>query len=325
MSFRRTLKIIFWNVGTVVLLIILCEVIVRIVHPEIQVAGTDRKLLEANVYYESVGLKKNSEGESNGVLKKVDENGFWKYSIRKKSNARKILILGDSAAMGLGVEDDSTFVGLLNQDFDYIEFYNASLIGYSSTDYLHVTKSLIEQRKNDLMISDIFIFWCLNDIYSNLPDPDSPEQKSDFIKTITTFLGRNSRLYHFLKNTFSDRSKAYFDYDRQFYIDTNEQLIKSVQNLKVLKQITDTSNVSIKIFLLPYEYQIRKANKPDFFEPQKLFKSLLSDSNFDVIDCSEAFKLLNTPSKDFYLYGDGIHFSKFGHRTLANYLISILK
>jgi lysophospholipase L1-like esterase len=227
--------------------------------------------------------------------------------------------------MGLGVENDSTFIGLLNQNFDDIEFYNASLIGYSSNDYLNVTKSLIDQRKNDLMISDIFIFWCLNDIYSNFPDPDSPEYKGDFIKTITSLLGRNSKLYHFLKTTFSDRSKAYFEYDRQFYSADNEQLKKSIQNLKQLRQITDTSNVSIKIFLLPYEYQIRNADKSNIFEPQILFKSLMSDSNLDVIDCSEVFRQYDTPSRDFYLYGDGIHFSKLGHNIIARYLIKLIQ
>jgi len=298
--------------------------VVRIIFPEIQLSGLDRRILEPNVYSTSVGLEKNSFGKSNGVIKQVDEKGFWKYTSEMKKSARKILILGDSATMGIGVENDSTFVGLLNAYFKYVEFYNASLIGYSSQDYLNVVQDIIQLRKNELGITDVFIFWCLNDIYSNFPDLNSPETKNNYIKIMTDFLVRNSKLYHLLKNIFSDRPRAYFDYDKQFYVSENKLLEKSLLNLGQIDEILDSTKINFHLFLLPYEYQIRNYNDSIIFHPQRTFKQMLRKSNLNVTDCSPAFSKISQNSYQFYLYGDGIHFSKTGHRAMAKYISKAL-
>ncbi|MGB5530801.1 MAG: SGNH/GDSL hydrolase family protein [Ignavibacteriaceae bacterium] len=321
---KKTFKIISWNILVVILLLSLLEAIVRIIFPEIQLSGLDRRILEPNVYSTSVGLKKNSVGKSNGVLKQVGENGFWEYTSKKKGTARKILILGDSATMGIGVENDSTFVGLLNLNFKDDEFFNASLIGYSSQDYLNVVRSLIQLRENELGITDVYIFWCLNDIYSNLPDLNSPETKNDYIQIITDFLVRNSKLYHLLKNTLSDRPRAYFDYDKQFYFSENKQLEKSLLNIEQITELLDSTKTNIQLFLLPYEYQIRNYNDTNIFHPQRTFKQMLRASKLTVTDCSAAFNQSGLNSYQFYLYGDGIHFSKTGHRVLAKYIAKAL-
>lgn len=297
---------------------------VRIIFPEIQLSGLDRRILEPTVYFTSVGLKKNSFGKSNGVIKQVDEKGFWKYTSKKKESARKILILGDSATMGIGVENDSTFVGLLNAYFKDVEFYNASLIGYSSQDYLNVVQDFILLRKNELGISDVFIFWCLNDIYSNYPDLNSPEKKNNYIKIITDFLVINSRLYHLLKNILDDRPKAYFDYDKQFYFSENKLLEKSLFKLGQIAEILDSTKTNFHLFLLPYEYQIRNYNDSRIFHPQKTFEQMSRKLNLNVTDCSPAFSQISLNSYQFYLYGDGIHFSKTGHRAMAKYIAKIL-
>lgn len=321
---QKIFKIISWNILIVILLLFLLEVVVRIIFPEIQLSGLDRRILEPNVYFTSVGLKKNSFGKSNGVIKQVDEKCFWKYTSKKKESARKILILGDSATMGIGVENDSTFVGLLNAYFKDVEFYNASLIGYSSQDYLNVVQDIIQLRKNELGISDVFIFWCLNDIYSNYPDLNSPESKNNYIKIITDFLVINSKLYHLLKNILNDRPKAYFDYDKQFYFSENKLLEKSLFNVGQIAEILDSTKTNFHLFLLPYEYQIRNCNDSRIFHPQKTFEQMLRKLNLNVTDCSPAFSQISLNSYKFYLYGDGIHFSKTGHRAMAKYIAKIL-
>lgn len=316
---------ILWNTLIVLLLLFILEAAVRILSPQIQLSGMDRQILERDVYYRTVGLKKNSLGISNGVIKHVDEKGFWKYTSKKKEATRKILILGDSATMGIGVENDSTFVGLLNGYFKDIEFCNASLIGYSSQDYLNVIQDIIQSKKNELGISDVFIFWCLNDVYSNFPDLNSPETKNDFIKIITDFLVKNSKLYHLLKNILSDRPKAYFDYDKKFYVSKNKLLEKSLLNLGQIAEILDSTKINFNLFLLPYEYQIRNYNDSIIFHPQRIFEQMLRKLNLNVTDCSPAFSQMSLNSYQFYLYGDGIHFSITGHKVLAEFISKILE
>lgn len=321
----RILKIILWNILIVLLLLVVLEVIVRILYPQIQLSGLNRKILEPTVYYSTVGLKQNSAGTSNGILKQVDSNRCWKYSKEIKKTNKKILILGDSATMGIGVENDSTFVGILNYNLPDVEFYNVALIGYSIQDYLNITRFLIQKKKNELGVSDICIFWCLNDIYSNFPDLNSPEQKNNIVKMITDFLVKNSKLYHLIKNIFTDRPRDYFFYDRKFYNPDNQQLNNSLNKLDQIMEIADSAKISLHLFLLPYEYQIRNYNNYDIFEPQKIFENFLQKIDVETTDCSPAFVKSNLPSNQLYLYGDGIHFSNKGHRILAEYLLQSYK
>ena len=137
----KKLKIIGWNIFIPLVLLLLLELIVRITLPEIQLQGLDRKILLDSVYFSSPGLRENSNGMSNGVIKSVDINRFWKVNNSTVKNVkRKILFLGDSATMGIGVENDSTFAGLLNSFLEDAIVYNSSLIGYSSKDYLNIVQ-----------------------------------------------------------------------------------------------------------------------------------------------------------------------------------------
>lgn len=124
----------------VILLFFLLEAGTRIFYPEIKLPGTQQSLLKDSVYYDSQGYKPNSFGLSSDVLKRADESGFLKYSSGEKSK-NKILFLGDSAAMGIGVENDSTFGGILNNSSDMITILNPSLSGIQVTTTKTLSKS----------------------------------------------------------------------------------------------------------------------------------------------------------------------------------------
>jgi lysophospholipase L1-like esterase len=69
------------------------------------------------------------------------------------------------------------------------------------------------------------------------------------------------------------------------------------------------------VYLLPYEYQLRKGIK----NPQQLFSEALKSHNIPVNDLAPAFAKQGN-IKSLYLYGDGIHFSEKGHRVVAEFL-----
>lgn len=227
--------------------------------------------------------------------------------------------------MGIGVENDSTFAGLMNLYLKDAIIYNSALIGYSSEDYLNITEQLILNEKNMLGITDIYIFWCLNDVYSNFPDENSPEYKPDLIKQITGFLSRNFKLYHFIKNTFSDRPKDYFDYDKSFYSEINVQFKNSIRNLEKIDSIASSKSLNLILFLLPYEYQLRNYSTKGLFIPQELMENNLKDTINEITDLRKAFISTEKDFKKFYLYGDGIHFSTTGHKAIAKYIAGRIK
>ncbi len=131
---------------------------------------------------------------------------------------------------------------------------------------------------------------------------------------------QNTKLYHLLKHTFSDRPKSYFLYDRQFYANNDPDFIRAMNHIKEIHLLINKNDIKFEIYLLPYEYQLRKSISSEF-TPQQLVISELSHLLLNIHDCSLAFEYFDGRSEDLYLYGDGIHFSNSGHRLLASYLL----
>jgi len=313
----KKIKFIIYNIILVTVLFLLTELSVRLFYPSIQTKGTSKNLLVDKFYFYSPGLRNNAIGESNGVIKIVNQNRFWKYNKKDISN-NIILYLGDSVTMGLGVENDSTFAGRINNYHKNVSIINPSLIGYSHKDYLNLVKHFIINQQNSLQISEVNVFWCLNDVYSELPEMDSPELNfGNFIDEVVIFFRRNSKLYHFLKKNFSDRPKSYYLFDKQFYSLSDPNYKSAIESLKFINTILSKMNIDFKVILLPYEFELR--NEFDVSKsPQSLLSQSLSSIGIRVFDLLPMILEKHIPPEDLYLYGDGIHFSNKGHKLIAD-------
>ena len=313
---------ILYNIIVLVAILLLFELLVRIFVPQIQLAGTSKNLLIDSLYFSSPGLRSNVKGLSNGVIKSTNQYHCWKYSKPFKDKT-KILLLGDSVTMGIGVENDSTFAGILNNYFDII---NPSLIGYSSFDYVNVFNYFIVGNPNVFKYKAVYIFWTMNDVYANSFMQNQPAYvPGNYLYNIVNFLRHNSKAYIFLKNMISDRSKVYYDFDSKFYNDENKLLKKSVKNIVYMADICNKLKIDFCLFFLPYEYQIRSGNNESFHKPQKILSKLLYSYNVKTIDCVGAFEDGFMTPQQFYLYGDGIHFSRIGHKHIADFILNQLK
>lgn len=226
--------------------------------------------------------------------------------------------------MGIGIENDSTFAGIINNSSDSLVILNPALIGYSSHDYKNIVEKLIADEKNESEIKRIFIFWCMNDVYSNLPVSDSPEMENDsFINEVVTFLRNNSHFYHLLKNIVSDRPEVYYLYDKNFYNSENKNFKQAGAELIEIDSIASEQNLDVELFFLPYEYQLRDNKYEQRNSPQKFLSENLKRIKIKVHDCSAAFNI-DENVDEYYLYGDGIHFSNRGHKALAKYIKRLL-
>jgi len=126
--------------------------------------------------------------------------------------------------------------------------------------------------------------------------------------------------YLFLKGNFFDRSKSYFLFDKSFYSVDNKDFLDDLRLISQINEISKENNVFFTIVLLPYEYQIRNDDRT----PQELFKLLLAKNQIVYIDLYDHFA--DRPDfEEYYLYGDGIHFSKKGHKLIADFLLNCLK
>jgi hypothetical protein len=93
--------------------------------------------------------------------------GGWKYKKQMADTLHKWLLLGDSVTMGIGIDNDSTFTGIMDQSFRDVNMISMPMIGYSAKDYYNVFHSLVVQYSKHLSFDKVLSFWTLNGIYSN--------------------------------------------------------------------------------------------------------------------------------------------------------------
>jgi len=323
LSLKKGIFFFFYNTIVVCVFILIGEFIVRLFVPSIQPQGSDRKLFEENRYYNSIGLAPLSKGYSNGKLVGVDQYGFRVTSQKIDTSKNSWLLIGDSVTMCIGVESDSTFAGLIQKKEKNINILNPSVLGWGVYDYYNAVKYFIIKEKNKLKIDRAIIFYCLNDLYSNQPNEEELSEIKNQFENILRFLRINSRLYIFLKNFISDRSKSYFEFEENFYLKNNKDFEKGIKVIKVINNYCNVENIDFVMIIVPYEYQLRK-NNLQFKFPQEKIKDALKDYNIKFYDSFDFFKSSKILSKKLFLYADGIHLSNSGHKLLAEYVQRIL-
>lgn len=323
---KKTVLLILTNVLSVIGLFALMEVGVRMIMPEIGPIGTEKTLINDDAFNGRGGLAKNAEGTSNGALVQTDERRVIAYSRPFDSSLNSVLFLGDSVTMGLGVQSDSTFAGLLSGSMDSLNILNTALIGYNGTDYKAVVDSFLSVKSpleyDWQNVEQVVVFWCLNDIYKDVPPSTIPGGMTrKFGAGILPFIRRHFRLYQVLKNAFFDRSRSYYEHDAFYYAPFGQYYQHAILMLEKIQKICNEQGVGLQVVLLPYEYQLRTHLPADSLNiPQKLFKKDLQARNIPVTDAFSFMRSMGD-SKELYLYGDGIHFSNAGHRVFAEWVL----
>jgi len=194
---KKTALLIGYNVVAVIFLFLLSELAVRLFIPRIKPQGTTRAIIADSLYGSSYGLKPQSAGKSHGAPVAVDRYGFRKCG---------------------GKEGDSTFTGIVQFGIASLNILNPSTSGYHVKNYRDVFIALVTEGRYNLNIKRVTIFWCLNDVYTNVPFDEIPGGKIRYIfSDFLTFVRNHSRLYHFLKSLLFDRPKSYYLFDKQFW------------------------------------------------------------------------------------------------------------
>jgi len=318
-SMKKLLFLILYNLLVICIIFLLLETLTRIFFPQIKSQGTDENIFSENVYYDSHGLKPFSSGLSNGAQVKINKYGFRDYSTKFDSTKNSWLILGDSVTMGIGIEADSTFAGRIQAKNDSINILNPAIVGYAIQDYENLANHFFMKGKNEFRITKVLLFWCLNDIYIDVPDFETPggslrNLMGDLLKIIRT----KSRAYMLVKTLLFDRPKSYYLFDEKFYASTTLEFQNAIQKLDKINRLSVEQRIDFTIILLPYEYQLRNkdSNKT---KPQELM-SMELPKNLICLDPVQFLISQEESFKDMFLFGDGIHLSNFGHRLIADYL-----
>lgn len=317
---KKALIFIGYNIVAIIILLLLAEFAVRIFVPEIQTQGSKKTILVDSTYYTTHALKPFASATTYGARIEVDRYGFRKCSVPVDATKRSWLFLGDSVTFGIGVEGDSIFAGILQTEIDSLNVLNPSASGNNIENYVDIFRYFVLDSAYHFNITRVSMFWCLNDIYMSISDFEIPGGKLRYLfSDILTYIRIHSRLYHFTKSLLFDRPKTYFRFDLAPYQTKGKDFQNAVARISEINQLCRERNISFDIVLLPYEYQLREHN----FVPQIELTKALRKHNINILDFFSGNKD-NYDSKRYFLYGDGIHFSNYGHRQIAQLLLDHL-
>ena len=265
------------------------------------------------------GLKPNFKSQSFGASVETNKYGFRKCSIPYKKGKSNWLLLGDSVLMGVGVDKDSTFAGRMASEYINWNIINSGVIGFSSEDYINQLNYVLKF----LNIQKVSLFFCLNDIYvrnSKIAINVPGENMRKIFGGPISFLRKNSVLYLAMKNKVFDRSKSYFIFDNNLYLENETLLKRLANNLIEIQSILNKKKIPFEIYLLPYEFQLRD-NDVSINRPQRKLTDLIGQHSIKTKDLFEYMSnKSNENNKRLFLYGDPMHLSNKGHNIVFNFI-----
>jgi lysophospholipase L1-like esterase len=340
-------KIITINLLIVSIILLLIEIIIRIVFPQITPLGVSDKLFQKNKYGVSFGFTPNVIETAFGVNIITNSDGFIVDRTLPHNNsvnkAPRIIFMGDSITAGVGVEAKDSFSFIIQRRLTNYNIVNASVIGYGIEDYYNVLDALIKKGYN---FEGAIICICLNDIsfFSKLNINKSLEQKNEDYRNImfqnflvrfltkisdryidfNAVLREYSRTYLLMKSILVDSGKGYFLADLEPY--NKPEANNYIENeLKKINNILVNNGKLVMFCLFPYEFQLRRGsqdtNNIDILKPQRMIIENAEKHKIDLIDLSRIFAKTiikeHINSKQFYLFNDPMHFSKTGHQVIA--------
>jgi hypothetical protein len=285
--------------------------------------------------------------------------GFKDSSARNvpmKTSARRILLIGDSFAEGIGMSHEDSFAGLLDragqQRNDKIEFLNAGVASYSPSIYYKKIKYLID---SGLQFDEVVVFsdtsdvtdeansyFCIDDDpkYRNHCTPsegsmqsaDAAPKKPNFL--IDRFVITNRvriGIKRWTQSLSGNRKRALnTDYSRIGW--TNPKLdrgnsyqplgveggiARSVQNMRALSDLLAARKIPLTIVVYPWAQQIAQGDRNS--RQVSLWREFCEGRCKAFVDLYPAFFAASEADRNWYerLYIVGDdHFSAAGNRMM---------
>ncbi len=277
----------------------------------------------------SYGLKPKFVGISFGETFVTDDEGFRIDPVFKSSassDTDALLLMGDSVAFGPALTDDVTIAGNLRMAMPTVKIYNGSAIGYDSFDYKTVTLARLEQHPE---IKTVVLFICLNDISdassqlirsqtgqssedeNAIPSPSIPRRVNDYLRS-------RSKLFLWLKNALIDTQLNYFKFDLAGYQKGEQNVADALKPVVELDKELKERGISLKIFVSPYEAQLRQHPPEGADLPQRLIAAYLTQNGVEKYDLVSVLKQASADPKELFLYGDPMHLSAEGSKIAAS-------
>lgn len=287
-------------------------------------------------------------GESKHVFNKSllkVKYSFGEYHNRKYPNLlvdykEKILILGDSFTFGWLLNDEDTFVYLLQKKFKDKIFINVAAGAWGTSDHLRYTENYCKEinpkevwvfvNNDDIkrsIRSNLYKLDNENNLIKLLPSTSYQQKIKFFFNSTSSYqwLIENSNFFQLIRNSFVKIPDYNITYDKIKNIQSYQYHNLFAKKLFLeLNNKTKLCNATLKVFYIGWplwnkDYEtldfIRLAEKESFFIKNEIIYFNLAST----IYISEVHKNVN-----YYKLAEG-HPNKFGNRNIFFAILSVLK
>ncbi len=334
---RAELLLVAGSLLCLLLLALIGELAVRVLL-DLNFLGNSRDLFVANAYGPSKGNAPSAQAISFGAVVHTDEHGFRVPEGGVPADAKKsdaILILGDSVGFGPAVEERETLAGLLRARFPAKRIYNSSVIGYATPDYKNVVDAFLPLHPE---VTDIVLVYCLNDLSARSAEAidrylEEKQQEPDLRRTlqelgplrlVNDFLRERSKLYLLLKyQVMAPRQKQWEEITRLYGDGSEASLEGSARDVADVAARAQEAGARFLVVLAPFEHQLRNPDDTASQVPQRKLGELLSRAGVEHVDARPAFDR-GPGAPDYFLPYDPMHFSRAGHRVMAEVIAGAL-
>lgn len=271
-----------------------------------------------------------------------------KYGFRNDPNSdpaswsKRILVVGDSLTFGVGVDNNETFVALLNTRYNKqnIGFINTSVPGFDTG---RLRSLMLIQAKTHAPIHGVVWVYYINDArtsYKYAPIQYSDDSLIEYPKVVKNFnpgvLKKVSKFtWPYLKSvTFvtnrisvllsdqpeqSDWEQYYETCLTAYYPGSKSYRIEDGYMKEIAEWLTK-SNIPIWFVLAPATDQLTDGRTM----PQEFVKLRLAPYSIPVLDLYDKFITLDSP-QNYYLENDHAHWNAYGHRLVADQIETFLR
>ena len=307
---------------------------------DINFLGNSENLFVADAFGASMGNAPNVRGISFGTVVYTDEHGFRVPEgglPADEGKATAILLLGDSVGFGPAVEEGDTYAGRLRAHFPTKRVYNASVIGYATRDYRNVVAAFVPLHDE---VTNVVLVFCLNDVTSRsavridrhlkakrktMPREELRERlrSISLFSAANGFLRSHSKFYlHFKHRLFGTERLGWEVVSQLYASDRDADLEASLGEIGWIAATLKERGISFVVVLSPFLYQLENPQDPATQVPQRKLGEQLAAMGVKTVDARPYFD--EPPMTAYFLAFDPVHFSKDGHRVMANAIAQAL-
>ncbi len=238
---------------------------------------------------------------------------------------RRVLLLGDSITMGVGVRLEAIFAARLEEHLAPCQVDNCALSGYEANQQVAVARRMLPLTRPDLVVYGL----CQNDIreadIAQLARVQLVRRRRELFVALELRPVSNlvwnlwvTRQAHRPSRAGLQRSEAG---TLKRWADPGQRA-RLQEHLRTLRDECAAAGAPLRVVVFPYTFQFDRPPADPLRAPQRYLTAMLRELRIAHLDLHSALEAVQEP---LYLLGDNCHLNEAGHAQVARLLADWLR